>query len=92
MREVNFTGKFKRDLKRELKGNNNKNVEEVLDFVINLLASDLQLPAKFLDHALKGNHIGSRECHLKSNLLLIYRKIGKEILEVEQLGSHSEIL
>jgi mRNA-degrading endonuclease YafQ of YafQ-DinJ toxin-antitoxin module len=34
MREVNFTSKFKRDLRRELKSNNNKNVEALLDFVI----------------------------------------------------------
>jgi hypothetical protein len=32
-----------------------------------------------------------RECHLKPDLLLIYRKPGAEVLHLIRLGSHSEL-
>jgi mRNA interferase YafQ len=32
-----------------------------------------------------------RECHLKSDLLLIYRKPDTEVLQLVRLGSHSEL-
>lgn len=91
MREVRHTSKFRRDLKRELKSNNAKFLEYELSFVVNLLSSDFQLPEKYLDHALRGKYQGSRECHLRPDLLLIYRKIEKSKLLLEQLGSHSEV-
>jgi mRNA interferase YafQ len=32
---------------------------------------------------------GYRECHVKPDLLLIYRKEGEDILRLARLGSHS---
>jgi mRNA interferase YafQ len=40
---------------------------------------------------LTGDWAGYRECHLKPDLLLIYRKIGEETLTLARLGSHSEL-
>jgi mRNA interferase YafQ len=46
---------------------------------------------KHRDHGLSGEWIDHRECHLKPDLLLIYRKPDAEILQLVRLGSHSEL-
>jgi mRNA interferase YafQ len=56
-----------------------------------LLASDTQLPATYVDHAWSGEGNDFRDCHAKSDLVLIYRKAGNEVLQLVRLGSHSEL-
>ena len=48
------------------------------------------LPDTCRDHDLIGNWKGFRECHLKPDLLLIYRQIDDE-LQLARLGSHNEL-
>lgn len=55
-----------------------------------MLAADKPLPAKNRDHGLGGNWSGYRECHLKPDVLLIYRK-PEGVLQLVRLGSHSEL-
>ena len=43
------------------------------------------------DHALSGDWAGYRECHIKPDLLLIYRKPDADTLRLARLGSHSEL-
>jgi len=38
-----------------------------------------------------GNWEGYRNCHIRFDLVLLYRKIGNDILELARLGSHSEL-
>ena len=59
--------------------------------VVALLAADQPLPANHADHPLKGPWQGYRECHLRPDLLLIYRKVGAESLRLIRLGSHSRL-
>lgn len=51
------------------------------------------LPEKYLDHPLKGGaeFKNCRDCHVKPDLVLIYRLVGDDVLELHQLDSHSEI-
>jgi YafQ family addiction module toxin component len=49
------------------------------------------LPEKNRDHALGGEWRDHRECHLKPDLLLIYRKPNAAVLQLVRLGSHSEL-
>lgn len=42
--------------------------------VIDILASGQKLNIKYQDHKLKGNMSGYRECHIKPDLLLVYKK------------------
>ncbi|EEU7464051.1 type II toxin-antitoxin system YafQ family toxin [Campylobacter jejuni] len=60
--------------------------------MVNKLANDEVLEEKYKDHALKGNYIGFRECHIKPDLLLVYRK-NNDILELylANLGNHNNI-
>ncbi|NBW46412.1 MAG: type II toxin-antitoxin system mRNA interferase toxin, RelE/StbE family, partial [Betaproteobacteria bacterium] len=46
---------------------------------------------RFRDHDLNGDWVDHRERHLKPDLLLIYRKVGMELLILVRLGSHSEV-
>ena len=56
-----------------------------------LLAEDIPPPAHDRDHSLSGNWSGYRDCHLKPDLILIYRKPGDDLLQLIRLGSHSEL-
>jgi mRNA interferase YafQ len=49
------------------------------------------LPESNRDHALSGDWAGYRECHVKPDLLLIYRKVDQATLRLARLGSHSEL-
>ncbi len=44
------------------------------------------------DHDPSGNWGGYRECHLRPDLLPIYRKVGATILRLARLGSHNQLL
>lgn len=65
-----------------------KKIEQTID----LLASGKKLPPNYKDHQLNGDLSKYRECHIKGDLLLIYR-IEKEnlILILVNIGSHSQL-
>ncbi len=65
-----------------------KKIEQTID----LLAVGKELPQSYKDHKLSGEFKGFRECHIKGDLLLIY-KIEKDnlILILVDIGSHSEL-
>lgn len=85
-REIVFTNQFKRDLKKYFLMLVSAEWIEVLS----CLLVDEALPEKYRDHALIGNWVGTRECHLKPDLLLIYLKENNE-LRLLRLGSHAEL-
>ena len=66
--------------------------QEALKDVIKILANGDRLDEKYKDHKLMGNYLGCRECHIKPDLLLIYR-IDDNILELAlvRAGSHSKL-
>jgi len=78
---------FKRSFKKiKLTDDEETNYIEV---VYNLLNGE-PLEAKYKDHQLKGNMREFRECHIKPDLLLVY-KIENDVLELVDIGSHSEL-
>ena len=46
---------------------------------------------KHRDHALTGDSKDHRDCHIKPDLILIYRKLDDAVLQLVRLGSHSEL-
>lgn len=68
-----------------------KHQEEVF-VVIEILANGDVLPQKYKDHSLSGNYKGCKECHVRPDLLLIYR-ISEGVLELTlvEIGSHSDL-
>lgn len=85
MREIEFTNAFKRDFKKY--GVLSSAWIEAIFCLIN----DNALPEKYCDHALTGNWQGFRDCHIQPDLVLIYRKIGNNILELVAIGSHAHL-
>lgn len=93
MRKAKPSNKFLRDVKR-VRGGIYRNLLPKggeLDKVIRMLEADIPLPVKYRDHPLHGEWEGSRECHIRPDLLLVYMLEGDDILRLERLGSHSEI-
>ncbi|MES2770771.1 MAG: type II toxin-antitoxin system YafQ family toxin [Pseudomonadota bacterium] len=91
MRTIEWTSKFKRDYKREGKGQHRFTLEDELFSVIDLLANDQTLAPQYRDHPLSGNWKDHRDCHIKPDLILIYQKPSTKILRLVRLGSHSEL-
>lgn len=89
MLTLKVTGQFKRDYKRE-KAGRHADLDEVFNVVTNLLVNEKSLPASNKDHPLKGEWRGCRDCHLKPDLVLIYRK-NTAAIELLRIGSHSEV-
>ena len=74
-----------------LMGANLTTLADELKSVLLTLVTDQPLDAKFRDHDLTGDWAGYRECHVKPDLLLIYRKSEPDLLRLARLGSHSEL-
>ena len=92
MRTIEYANAFKKDFKRvKATPRHRPDVERLLTTALTLLADDQPLPLHQRDHDLTGNWSGYRECHLKPDLLLIYRKLDADVLRVARLGSHSEL-
>jgi len=91
LRTIDRSSAFKRDYKRETKGRYRITLADELKLVLLALVNDQTLDAKFRDHDLTGDWAGYRECHVKPDLLLIYRKSEPDLLRLARLGSHSEL-
>jgi len=91
MRTIDPTGRFKRDLRRELKGRYRRMLAAEMDELVALLAADEPLDARYRDHALTGDWKDHRDCHVKPDLVLIYRKPDADTLQLVRIGSHSEL-
>lgn len=92
MKKIERSTAFKRDYKR-IKSmlRYKKNLDSLLSEIITYLVEDKVLPDKNWDHSLSNNWVGYRECHIKPDLLLIYKKPDKYTLRLARLGSHSEL-
>lgn len=91
MRTIDRSSAFKRDYKRESKGLHRSTLDDSLKPVLVALATDQPLDIRYRDHDLSGDWAGYRECHIKPDLLLIYRKSYTDTLRLARLGSHSEL-
>ncbi|WP_346681636.1 type II toxin-antitoxin system YafQ family toxin [Megasphaera stantonii] len=88
--ELVTTAKFRKDVKlMKKRGKDLKLLQEVID----TLLEGKPLDAKYKDHALVGNYIGFRECHIQPDWLLIYMISNEQlIVTASRTGSHSDLL
>jgi mRNA interferase YafQ len=91
MRRIERSSAFKRDYKREARGLHRRTLDDDLVPLLTALANDRLLEPRHRDHELGGDWSGYRECHVKPDLLLIYRKSDGDVLRLARLGSHSEL-
>jgi len=88
MREIVQTRQFKRDYKKMAASGRYKKQDFLK--VVECLAQDVSLPERYRDHALTNDWQTFRECHIKPDWLLIYKKYDR-ILLLARTGSHSEL-
>ena len=83
------TSKFRKDYKLAKKrGLDLGLLEEVIDQLLN----EKPLDKKYRDHALTGNYIGFRECHIQPDWLLIYAvDQGQLVLTAARTGTQSDL-
>ena len=87
--QLDFTTAFTRDLKRIKKRGYDLGK---LNTVVNVIQAGEQLDAKYRDHALRGNWVGFRECHVQPDWLLIYRIYEDRLLLVlTRTGTRSDL-
>jgi len=91
MRAIRYSHRFKRDYRREKSAVLGKKLDDLLREALELLVVDAALPARFVDHALTGEWKDHRDCHIRPDLILIYRKPTDDSLELVRLGSNSEL-
>ena len=88
-REIVWTTQFKKDYKLALK----RHLDiELLDNVIRILSRGETLPERNKDHALTGDWVGHRECHILPDWLLVYRiEDDVLVLTLARTGTHSDL-
>src|ERR1700688_185760 len=91
MRRIERTKAFKRDYKRVIATPKHRDLDNLLPAILTLLETDTALPAKYVDHPLRGEWKDYRDCHVKPDLVLIYRKTSDQVLQLVRLGSHSAL-
>ena len=70
----------------------NQKEKEITKKIINKLLNDEILELKYKDHKLIGKYAGFRECHIKPDLLLIYKKENNALILVcIAIGSHRDL-
>lgn len=89
MLKIKYEKQFKKDYKRIIKrGYKSADFKKVISYLVN----NEPLPRVYKDHELKGEYKGFRECHIKSDWLLIYHINNEElILYLTRTGTHSDL-
>ncbi len=86
MLEIFRTSGFKPDFKKL-----NADDKDRLKLVLQALVNNKSLDAKYKNHTLVGNYNGCSECHIKPDLLLIYKiEIELNELQLVRVGSHAQ--
>ena len=88
MLKIRYSNQFKKDFKK-LRSSPLPDLKLVFE-IISALEKNVILDKKYKDHELSGNWAKFRECHIKPDLLLIY-KVNSEELQLARLGSHSDL-
>lgn len=87
---IYHTKSFKKSLNNVLTSGKVKRKD--IEIVVDMLSTGKKLPQKYHDHDLQGGYSDYRECHVKPDLLLVY-KIDKNklVLILVDLSSHSNL-
>ena len=83
------TKRFRKGLKKMLR--RGKDLKKISS-VIAILANGETLPPHYKDHALTGDFIGFRDCHVENDWVLIYSiETGELVLTLTDTGTHADL-
>jgi mRNA interferase YafQ len=92
-RTADYTRSFRKDWER-LSRSGRFDMNRLKEAMLTLIANDEPLGPEWLDHALKGEWIGHRECHIGGDFLLAY-KIGEngkdDFIIFVRAGTHADL-
>jgi mRNA interferase YafQ len=91
MRTIERTSTFKRDYKRIKTTPKHRDIDALFVEALKLLVTDSSMPEHYRDHPLIGDWKDHRDCHIKPDLVLIYKKPNAEVLQLVRIGSHSQL-
>ncbi|OCH01447.1 type II toxin-antitoxin system YafQ family toxin [Aliivibrio fischeri] len=88
MYNLEYSTQFKKDFKKITK----MPISDIIEVgnIISKLQRNETLAPKNVDHSLTGNWSGFRDCHIKPDLVLIYRIFDGQ-LQLARIGSHSDL-
>ena len=94
LRSSDYTKAFLKDWDR-LSRTGRYNMAQLKDAMMVLISNDALLGPEWRDHALKGDWLGTRECHIGGDFLMIY-ELGNDASAVGKIvfvriGTHSEL-
>ena len=85
--KLRYSKEYKKGIKKL-----SQNDIKILESVLKRLANGEELEDKYKNHALKGNLKGIWDCHIKPDLVLLYKKDSDVlILTALRIGKHSEL-
>ena len=87
MKQISQTKQFAKDVRRMVK--RGKDLGKLRDIVIRL-GEGQPLEPKHRDHALVGDWVGTRDCHVEPDWLLLYTTDARS-LRLERTGTHSDL-
>ena len=89
MYKIEYTNKFKKDVKRAIKRGYNISL---LENAIELLQTSGKLPPQYKTHKLQGKYAGAYECHIHPDWLMVWEQ-NDDILMLLFLttGTHSDL-
>ena len=88
MKKLHPTTQYKKDYKRFR--NNPKKLAKLMA-LLNMLQSEIPIPAEYDPLMLTGNYAGYMECHIEGDFLLIWFDREADQIDLVRLGSHSEL-
>ena len=79
MRNVFYTGEFRRDFKLAIKrGLDMSQIQKVMKDI----EEEIPLDPKYKEHSLSGNYYGNMECHIQPDWLLVYELSDERVIFV----------
>lgn len=88
-RAADYTKAFRKDWER-LSHSGRYDMGRLKEAMLLLIANDAPLGPQWLDHALKGEWLDHRECHIGGDFLLIYQLEGN-LINFVRAGTHAEL-
>ncbi len=92
-RASDYTKSFIKDWER-LSRSGRYDLNKLKEVMLLLIANDAPLGAEWLDHSLKGDWSGHRECHVGGDFLLIYKEDNNcnlGLIVFVRTGTHSDL-
>lgn len=89
-KQYELTKAFKRDIAKLAKSHPEILVSDRYTKAFNDLLNGEELPEIYKAHALSGDMVGIRDCHIYNDLVLLY-EMREDVISFIRLASHSEI-